>query len=99
MHVFLLTIETVTNVLYLNISSSLKRVVRYLSDPKSLFKYLLRFAKKHSPTNVDFARINPAEIGSVFCVAVRAILPKSGPGGCDRVAIETIWSAEVEASW
>jgi hypothetical protein len=42
--------------------STLKRVVRYLADPKSLSKYLRRVAKKHSPCAVDFARINPVPI-------------------------------------
>ena len=79
--------------------SSLKRVVRYLSDPKALSKYLRRVAKKHSPCNVDFNLISPAEIGSVFCIAIRGILPKNGAGGNDRMTIEAIWSAEVEASW
>jgi hypothetical protein len=79
--------------------SSLKRVVRYLSDPKALSKYLRRVAKKHSPCSVDFNRINPAEIGSVFCIAIRGILPKHGANGNERMTIEAIWSAEVEASW
>ena len=89
----------VTFICSMSCFSSLKRVVRYLSDPKALSKYLRRVAKKHSPCNVDFNLINPAEIGSVFCIAIRGILPKNGAGGNDRMTIEAIWSAEVEASW
>ena len=53
----------------------MKRVVKYLSDSRALTKYLKRLAKRHSPTEIDFARINPAEVASVFCAALREIAP------------------------
>jgi len=34
-------------------------------------KYLRRIVKKHSPTEVDFARINPTELSAVFCSAIK----------------------------
>ena len=39
-------------------------------------KYLRRIVKKHSPTEIDFARINPAELSSVFCSAIKVSLLK-----------------------
>ena len=54
----------------------MKRVIKYLNDTKALTKYLKRMAKRHSPlTEVDFGRINPAEVASVFCSALREIAP------------------------
>ena len=57
--------------LILYLICGLKRVVKYLNDNKSMGKYLRRIVKKHSPTEVDFARINPAELSSVFCSAIK----------------------------
>lgn len=70
----------------------LKRVVRYISDTKAMAKYLRRMAKKHSPTDVDFSRIDSAEVAAVFCNAVRELLPRQ-----EQVA--TSWNTDVEASW
>jgi len=67
----------------------MKRVVKYLSDSRALTKYLKRLAKRHSPTEIDFARINPAEVASVFCAALREIAP----------AEKDQWTQEVEDSW
>ena len=57
--------------LILYLICGLKRVIKYLNDNKSMGKYLRRIVKKHSPTEVDFARINPAELSSVFCSAIK----------------------------
>ena len=57
--------------LILYLICGLKRVVKYLNDNKSMGKYLRRIVKKHSPTEIDFARINPAELSSVFCSAIK----------------------------
>ena len=60
--------------LILYLICGLKRVVKYLNDNKSMGKYLRRIVKKHSPTEIDFARINPAELSSVFCSAIKVVL-------------------------
>ena len=60
--------------LILYLICGLKRVVKYLNDNKSMGKYLRRIVKKHSPTEIDFARINPAELSSVFCSAIKVIV-------------------------
>ena len=60
--------------LILYLICGLKRVVKYLNDNKSMGKYLRRIVKKHSPTEIDFARINPAELSSVFCSAIKVSL-------------------------
>ena len=62
--------------LILYLICGLKRVVKYLNDNKSMGKYLRRIVKKHSPTEVDFARINPAELSSVFCSAIKVCFNK-----------------------
>ena len=49
----------------------MKRVVKYLNDNKAMGKYLRRIVKKHSPTEIDFTRINPAELSTVFCSAIK----------------------------
>ena len=61
--------------LILYLICGLKRVVKHLNDSKALTKYLRRVAKKHSPTDIDFGRINPAEVSSVFCSAIKEIAP------------------------
>ena len=63
----------------------MKRVVKYLSDSRALTKYLKRLAKRHSPTEIDFARINPAEVASVFCAALREIAPAEKDQGTQEV--------------
>ena len=57
--------------LILYLICGLKRVVKYLNDNKTMGKYLRRVVKKHSPTEIDFAIINPAELSSVFCAAIK----------------------------
>ena len=57
--------------------SGLRRIVRYIGDTKAMAKYLRRMAKKHSPSEIDFNRIDPAELAAVFCSAVRELLQKS----------------------
>ena len=77
MNIFCLSVNQNTRInedlqkLILYLICGLKRVVKYLNDNKSMGKYLRRIVKKHSPTEVDFARINPAELSSVFCSAIK----------------------------
>lgn len=75
------------------ILSSLKKVVKYLNDNRALSKYLRRLTKKAPPADIDVARINPAQVASVFCCAVKEIV------GRHNHADRDLWSPEVEDSW
>ena len=64
--------------LILYLMCGMKRVVKCLNDVddhRALTKYLRRMAKKHSPTEIDFGRINASEVASVFCSAIKEISP------------------------
>jgi hypothetical protein len=55
--------------------SALKRVVRYINDTKTIVKYLRRLAKKHSPLEVDLGRFDPTDLATLFCTAIRGVIP------------------------
>ena len=56
--------------------SILKRLVRYINDSRAMVKYMRRLAKKHSPLELDLGRIDPNEVATLFCTAIREILPR-----------------------
>ena len=62
--------------LIMYLMSILKRVVKYINDTRTIVKYLRRLAKKHSPLEVDLGRFDPTELASVYCTAIREILPR-----------------------
>merc|ERR1712223_359007 len=76
------------------------------NDTRTIVKYLRRLAKKHSPLEVDLGRFDPQDLATIFCTAIREILPrkeppnqgvtilKPGPGPGNEA-----WSNDVESSW
>jgi len=73
-------------------------------------KYLRRIVKKHSPTEIDFARINPAELSSVFCSAIKDIITSNKAASTKLQSVSetsspectsptACWTFEVEESW
>jgi len=96
--------------LILYLICGLKRVVKYLNDNKSMGKYLRRIVKKLSPTEIDFARINPAELSSVFCSAIKDIITSNRIASTKLQSVSetsspectspaACWTIEVEDSW
>ena len=96
--------------LIMYLMSVLKRIVKHINDTKTIVKYLRRLAKKHSPLEVDLGRFDPQDLATVFCTAIREILPrkadqqpplpgvsllKPGPGPGGHEA----WSSEMDSSW
>ena len=69
--------------------SILKRLVRYINDSRAMVKYMRRLAKKHSPLELDLGRIDPNEVATLFCTAIREILPRKDQVQC-RQSIENI---------
>merc|ERR1711935_378659 len=54
--------------------SILKKIIKHISDTKTIVKYLRRLAKKHSPLEVDLGRFDPQDLATVFCTAIRELL-------------------------
>ena len=47
--------------------------VRYINDNRATVKYMRRLAKKHSPLELDLGRIDPNEVATLFCTAIRDV--------------------------
>ena len=62
--------------LIMYLMSILKRIVKHINDTRTIVKYLRRLAKKHSPIQVDLARFDPHDLATIFCTAIREILPR-----------------------
>lgn len=78
--------------LIMYLMSILKRIVKHINDTRTIVKYLRRLAKKHSPIQVDLARFDPHDLATIFCTAIREILPRKDQENKS-------WSSEVETSW
>ena len=50
--------------------------VRYINDNRAMVKYMRRLAKKHSPLELDLGRVDPNEVATLFCTAIKEILPR-----------------------
>lgn len=74
--------------------SILKRLVRYINDNRATVKFMRRLAKKHSPLELDLGRIDPNEVATLFCTAIRDVKQI-----CKDQNGKTSWSTEIEASW
>jgi len=60
--------------LIMYLMSILKKIIKHISDTKTIVKYLRRLAKKHSPLEVDLGRFDPQDLATVFCTAIRELL-------------------------
>ena len=47
--------------------------VRYINDNRATVKFMRRLAKKHSPLELDLGRIDPNEVATLFCTAIRDV--------------------------
>ena len=41
-----------------------------------MVKYMRRLAKKHSPLELDLGRVDSNEVATLFCTAIKEILPR-----------------------
>ena len=60
--------------LIMYLMSILKKIIKHISDTRTIVKYLRRLAKKHSPLEVDLGRFDPQDLATVFCTAIRELL-------------------------